>query len=532
MNFLRDFTKRMKSVGRFSVLLGNSMNKTTWKQYGIETVDEQVNMLFTVLLYIMEQSLKEETCTIDDIAFFIGEICEGYYELSLSLDDSKALADFIVNVILSNSGAEMTFQGYDYENREYKDIHIDYIGNRIVYQENGIRRTSYYLTDDGYNMMLSTMELENNLKMTVHEMLFKLHLEKADYKGAVNDIKNVFEQLRIQTQKIQESMRKIRQNALSYTVEEYREIVEENMATLEDTRERFHAHKENVESCIKKYEEDEISTGSIEGKEKDNLNNLKVIVDYLNRALDEHQKILGKHFDLKALYTKELENYSNMTLVKRYHFRTELYDKVLSDARILNHLNEIFTPLFQKSLKKVYHPGKAFEPQKKIRGKKEEEEVTFLGIDETEYRQEQEQIRREKRRKYKASLELLIEKIREKNGITLGEVLEHITEEEKQRLFPSLEVFREILIELLTEQIIDIQVLKEESKEYIMEEANLFELNEMLLEIVEENEIKEMKVLHIVKAEESKRVRIENIKNEQGQEKNILCSDIEFWFTV
>ena len=87
-------------------------------------------MIYTVLLFIMENSLKEE-CTIDDIS---------------------------------------------------------YIANKIIYKENGIRRSSYYLTDEGYNMMLSTMELENNLKLTVHDMLFKLHLEKADYSRAVNDI--------------------------------------------------------------------------------------------------------------------------------------------------------------------------------------------------------------------------------------------------------------------------------------------------------------------------------------------------------
>ena len=39
-------------------------------------------------------------------------------------------------------------------------------------------------------MVLSTMEVENNLKLTINEMLFKLHLEKADYNKAVDDIKN------------------------------------------------------------------------------------------------------------------------------------------------------------------------------------------------------------------------------------------------------------------------------------------------------------------------------------------------------
>lgn len=62
---------------------------------------------------------------------------------------------------------------------------MQYLANKVIYLENGVRRTSYYLTEDGYNMVLSTMEMENNLKLTVHEMLFKMHLEKADYGRAV-----------------------------------------------------------------------------------------------------------------------------------------------------------------------------------------------------------------------------------------------------------------------------------------------------------------------------------------------------------
>ena len=206
MDFLKDFPRRMKSVGRYAILMNNSFRKDTWKQYGIETIDQQVNLIFTVLLFLMEYSLKEENCTIDDIAEFIGTVIDHYYKKEYSYDDLNNLADFIVNVILSNSGSAMYFKAYDYEQKEYTEIHINYIANKIVYLDNGIRRTSYHLTEDGYNMILSTMELENNLKLTVHEMLFKLHLERADYGRAVNDVKNVFDQLRIQTQKIQEAM--------------------------------------------------------------------------------------------------------------------------------------------------------------------------------------------------------------------------------------------------------------------------------------------------------------------------------------
>ena len=56
--FLKQFPKRMKNVGMYATLVQNCVQKTTWKQYGFDTPDEQLNLVFTVMLYIMEQSLR------------------------------------------------------------------------------------------------------------------------------------------------------------------------------------------------------------------------------------------------------------------------------------------------------------------------------------------------------------------------------------------------------------------------------------------------------------------------------------------
>ena len=72
-DFLKHFPKRMKHVGLYAVLLQGSLQKTTWQKYGFVRADEQINLIFAVLLYIMEQSLKDEYCTKDDIGvvFFL-----------------------------------------------------------------------------------------------------------------------------------------------------------------------------------------------------------------------------------------------------------------------------------------------------------------------------------------------------------------------------------------------------------------------------------------------------------------------------
>lgn len=530
MDFLKDFPKRMKSAGRYAVLMNNSFQKTTWKQYGIETIDEQVNWIFTVLLFLMEYSLREENCTIDDIAEFIDTVNDRYYKKEYSYDDVNQLADFIVNVILSNSGSAMYFKSYDYEKKEYIDIHINYIGNKIVYLENGIRRTSYYLTEDGYNMILSTMELENNLKLTVHEMLFKLHLERADYGRAVNDIKNVFDQLRIQTQKIQEAMARIRQNALAYSVEEYREIIEENIHTIEETRQKFKAHKELVEKRVQEFEEQDINVRTLSTEDEDSLNRLKEIESYLVRALDEHQKILNEHMDLKSLYDMELENYSNMTMVQRFHFRSELYDKVLNDASLLEHMEEFFQPLFWKQMPKIYNIGKAFEMQKRIRKNTIEDETQELGFDEEEYREERERLLKERLKKYKGSLELVLEQMMEQGSTSLAFLKEKVFSEKKEQLFPSLEIFREIVIELLSAGELDILQLQKERREFLMESPENFQLNEMVLDMIEENHWNHVKKIHISRSEQGEMVCFEQVKNEQGEYKNIRCSNVTLWY--
>ena len=77
------------------------------------------------------------------------------------------------------------------------------------------------------------------MKLTIHEMIFQMHLEKQSYDKAVDDIKNVFNLMRIQLQKIQEAMGKIRRNALNYSVKDYEEILLENLDTISDTKEKF-----------------------------------------------------------------------------------------------------------------------------------------------------------------------------------------------------------------------------------------------------------------------------------------------------
>lgn len=525
--FLKQFPKRMKNVGRFCMLIQNSIQKNTWQKYGFQKNDEQINLIFAVLLYIMEQSLKEENCTMDDIGAFIDNLNVRYLEKAMSYEDCKNLGDFIVNVILSNEGRAMYFDGYEFEQKAYKIMNISYVANRVVYVDYEVKRTSYYLTDDGYNLLLGTLEIENNMKLTIHEMIFKMHLEKQSYDKAVDEIKNVFNLLRIQFQKIQEAMGRIRRNALNYSVRDYKEILTENLDTISDTKQKFQNYRELVTTQVRELEEQNINVRHLTQKEEETLNNLKIIEEYLTRAIDEHQKILNYHFDLKALYTKELEQLSQMSLIRRFPLRTKLYEEVLKQPESLERLDFFLRPLFNREPDKVYNLNKSMELQRPLRTRRTEEEEEILDFDETAWEEEQERRLAEKLKKYEKSLSFLIGKAAEKGEISLLTLKEELLKEQEQILIPNVEIFKEIMVELIKNKEIDIEALKEERRAFLTERADSFQLNEMLLNLTEEVQVcSGIQRVEVYRIEDGSVVTFSSVRDDNGTEKTIRCSNI------
>lgn len=527
--FLKKFPRRMKNVGLYAVIIQNSSQKLSWKQYGFTKFDEQINLLFEVLLYIMEQSLKEEKCTMDDIATYIDTINVQYLRKDISYEQCHQLGDFIVNTVLSNEGRPMYFGGYDFEKNEYEEMHISYVANKIVYVANEVRRTSYYLTDDGYNLLLSTLEIEDNMKFNIHEIIFRLHLEKQSYDKAVNDIKNVFNLMRIQFQRVQEAMRQIRRNALSYSVDEYEEVLVGNLNTITDTKKKFQEYKTVIQERVKDLEEENINIRKLSKKEQQDLNNLRVIEEYLTRVFDEHQKILNSHFDLKILYTEELERLSQARLIQRFSMRRDLYDKVLKQADTLKNMDMFLRPLFNRNPEKIYNLNKAFSYEKSVNAGMEKDTEEEVDFDEEAFRREKEEKLQKKLLVYEKSLQYLLEKASVTGEVSLGQLKDRldIYPEEKEIFIPNVDVFKEIMVELIRNRTIDIATLKKERREYIQEQPDGFQLNEMILKLVEEQpENNDITSIEVERLENEEAITFSEIKDEENRRKTIRCSNV------
>ncbi|WP_244832997.1 hypothetical protein [Clostridium sp. BJN0001] len=520
---------RMKKIGAYALLFRNSIAKGTWKKYGFEDGYEQDNLIFAVLLYIMEQSLKEEICTIDHIGTFIDEVNNLHFKKSIIYKECKELAEFIVNTILCNEGKAMYFKAYNFKIGEYEDINISFIKNKMEYVE-GIRRVSYSLTEDGYSLILSTLEIEENLKITIHEIVFKMHLDKASYDKAVNDIKNIFNMLRVRVQKMEETIRKIKENPLAYSTENYKSMMEGTLDLLSSTKKKFIIHRTMVNEKINEFIEHDIHIKELNSEEKENLNNLKIIEHYLSRTIDEDQMVLKKHFDLKEVYEKELENISKMSLIERFNFRSEVYEKILNNPEKIENIDIFLRPLFRMKPKKIYNINKSLEYQKNIR-KNEIEEDIELDFDEEGFVEAEKKRKLERLEKYKGVIQIILELSVERKKISLKEINSLIKESTilLNTLIPTVEIFREVIIEMLKNRIIDISEIRNERKNAVETGEIEFQLNKSILEIIDKNKslkrISKIKACKILNGDD---VKLEGLRNELGDTKNFLCSDVSF----
>ncbi|HEY8889674.1 MAG TPA: hypothetical protein VIM70_05430 [Clostridium sp.] len=532
VDFLKDFNIRMKKVGSYVLLCKNSMFKNTWKNYGFEQTHEYMNLIFAVMLYIMEESLKDEYCTMDSIGSFIDDVNMKYFKKSLSYEQCKDLGEFIVNIVLCDEGKAMYFKGFDFKEGEYTNIYISFVSNKIVYVDDVVKRTSYYLTDDGYSLLLSTLEIENNMKLTIHEMIFKLHLEKASYDKAVDDVKNIFNLLRIQLQKMHDAISKIRQNALNYSVEEYRQLLEGNMDSLNTTRKKFNEYRVMVNLKIQEIENQNINVKKLNDKELENLNFLGIIGQYLGRAIEEQQKILNTHFDFKSVYSKELEEMASMSLIKRFNIGTDIYDIISKDSSKLACIDYIFRSLYRSPINKMYNLNKCLQYQKPIKAKElEEDEV--VSFEEGHWIQEKREKSRIKLLKYKSSLKVILESANVNGEVSLKEISQKVKDNpnNKDILIPTVEIFREIIIELLKYSHIDISELKKEKAETIYEKEKFeFELNETILDLVEENiELSDVKNIYVSKILHSEeKIKFYGLPSDNGTVKTVICSNVSF----
>ncbi len=433
------FYKRIRKIAPEAVLYKSIERKDSLSTtYGFEGFDEKVNIVFALLVYILQQSLKDEECTLKDMAEHLEFVNLEYFHKNIDPNDYTKLANCIVNEVILNDGDNTAFRCLDTDEKEYKQVYLQLIEHERSSDGNS---ATYKLTEMGYNLVLSTLEMEGNMILDFHDFVFRESLRARNFDQALIDIKNIFILSKKQIKALTNGIIRARENITTFPHEEFVRIVNGSCETANKQSDKFKGYEREIALIEQELKEQEFqfsynNNNTAEVDEiREKLKKLDLIKKETSKVVREHSIMMSKHFEFKMEYDRAIDNSIEYFKRDKINIKEELWDSVIKDLTNLDFLNMILSPLFIKDIPKGYDINNAFAPQKSKIVQKDTSTKIALEIDKEEQiiqKRIEEEKNREKLQQYENILEVIFRFGAEvKQDFLLSEFIDYIQDEEE-----------------------------------------------------------------------------------------------------
>lgn len=370
--YLEGYKDRADILGAYYLTISPFVYRKSFKEFSDL---EFYNIVMQIMCFILENSLRNNQCFKDNIVEFVTELNDTIYK-----KQNVNINDLVIYVLdrLRNQGQSFLFEYYNEETKKKDTKNIKLIESKLVdIDGTGKPKNQFSLTMEGYNLLLSTKECGDLLKLQTRQLVAKLRLEKEDFVGTKGDLIDINDMLIMQSKKIDGFTKRIFEDS-KYEKDEYRKIMESSFENLQSEIEKFKELEVMVWNAIEERREHLKIDFDEDNQKKLNkaLMELNAVSKMCTTVKQSANGLLGKLQKLRKEYDKAIENNLKVGLNNRFSFKTEILDKVNNDVSKLANLTGLYSILLKNRKIDLFNFNMPYMEQE-VKKEKVEKEIEF-----------------------------------------------------------------------------------------------------------------------------------------------------------
>lgn len=386
LELLEGFEHRMKLVAAIDSII-NRVNRNMELER-LFVPGQLDNVIFSVLVFIMERTLTEdEDCTLESIADFLGLIIPQYlnseqenklFEFEkrseglsrCSTGVLRKLAEYIIKDILQNGGEARYFPVMRY-GRGMDQLRIRLIDDKLIDDQRGYT-LNYQLTDQGYDLLFRTKEVEQEISFTIEELKLRELIKRKNYKKAIGQSANLVQMIRQKKNDIRQFVQKVRENIYEVNIEEFERLVAGTYTLLEEEYNIMSEIREMIVLSEERLRTEENTRGALDEQMVKARSEISVIRRNINLTISEQKELILERLSLSRIYKETIADSFALSRARYYDFEQEILKPLETcGENKLPALWQLFNPFFKPNPDRTLNLLTLFERQAQLRQEEE-----------------------------------------------------------------------------------------------------------------------------------------------------------------
>ena len=369
---LAGFEKRMKFINIVRCLLDYKYPDHIREMIPDKRILD--NMIVAVLVFIKDRTLgTEQTCTIADVERFLED-----FSVVLPADyhiNPKILARYIIVDVLQNGGVMAEFTTFYSASESFEPMSI-----RLINEEKG----SYHLTDDAFDFLFRSKEIESELDYSVTRFRMKEYMRRDNYEDALDASRELVSRIRNMKVSMDDFLLRCREDISKITVDQYETVVGRIRSLLEDEYKELTEIQAAAKERAKNLEEALQNGVGTEDTQK-HRSALKEIIENISLTIDEQRTLINKKASLSESYQALIRDNFVVNRFERLNFERDILSPLRKMDTSLGDAAKFFLFMLTKpEFDKKFSVENFYAPQGKINENEVEEGLDITG-EETDY---------------------------------------------------------------------------------------------------------------------------------------------------